>query len=98
LLVNRPKQFVGRVFRKIFENNQTYAGRDISHNNLTQFWKVPFSAGDKEDSDVTAMVHYVIDENPSFLHPQKGKPTHGHQISAPVEPKPTEVPTTGHSH
>jgi hypothetical protein len=84
LLMNRPKEFVGRMFDKVFNDGGTCPGRVTSHNKKTGFWKVQHADGDIEEFNVTDMVNYVVRGRVEPTQPASKK-VHGHTVTSPAE-------------
>ena len=74
LLSNRPRDFIGRTFDKMFMVQvagsyvpECHTGRIVNYNQLKKFWKVKYSDGDAEDFDQQDVLHYVINKMTSNI-------------------------------
>jgi hypothetical protein len=83
-VVSRPKEFVGRIFNEVFNDEGTYPGRVSSHNKKAGFWKVQCTDGGIEEFNVADMVNYVVRGGMEPTQPASKK-VHGHTATPPAE-------------
>jgi hypothetical protein len=64
LLINRPRDFVNRLFTKIFNDGKPYEGRITSYNKKTKYWTAQYPDGDVNEFNIEDMELHVIGKRP----------------------------------
>ena len=93
ILKNRPRDYIGRMFKKRFNDGVIYDGRVLSYNKQTKWWRVQYSDGQIEEFDEEDMKNHVINKQTEGIEetpPQSG----GHTISIPADSPVKETATT----